>query len=59
MSLREIRKEKGLTQEELAFLCEVQRSTISMIELGLNKPSVDLAKKLGEVLEVDWKVFFE
>ena len=59
MSIREMRIAKGLTQEQLANECGVQRTTITMIELGENKPSVELAKKLGVIFEVDWKGFFE
>ena len=50
---------KGLTQEQLASECGVQRTTISMIEIGENKPSVELAKKLGKIFEVAWSDFFE
>ena len=59
MDLKEIRKEKGFTQEQLANECGVQRTTITMIENENNLPSVETAKKLGEVLGIDWKVFFE
>ena len=59
MNLKELRKEKGFTQEQLAKECEVQRTTITMIEIGENKPSVELAKKLGKIFEVEWKGFFE
>ena len=59
MNLKEIRKEKGFTQEQLANDCGVQRTTITMIENENNLPSVETAKKLGEVLGIDWKVFFE
>ena len=59
MNLKEIRKEKGFTQEQLANECGVQRTTITMIENENNLPSVETAKKLGEVLGIDWKVFFE
>lgn len=59
IDLKEIRIEKGLTQEHLAKMCEVQRTTITMIEIGENKPSVELAKKLGNVLKFDWTMFFE
>ena len=58
-NLKELREHKGYTQERLATECNVLRTTISMIECGINKPSVELAKKLGEVLNVDWKGFFE
>lgn len=57
--LKELRTSKGLSQQELATKCGVIRQTISNIECGLSKPSIDLAKKLGEVLEVDWTLFFE
>ena len=59
MNIKELRIKKGLTQEQLANECGVQRTTITMIELGENKPSVELAKKLGVIFEVDWKGFFE
>ena len=59
IDLKELRIAKGLTQEQLASECGVQRTTITMIELGENKPSVELAKKLGVIFEVDWKGFFE
>ena len=59
INVKKLRIEKGLTQEQLANECGVQRTTITMIELGENKPSVELAKKLGEVLEVAWSDFFE
>ena len=59
IDLKELRTSKGMTQEQLAKECEVQRTTITMIEIGENKPSVELAKKLGVIFEVDWKGFFE
>lgn len=59
IDLKELRTAKGITQEQLAKECEVQRTTITMIEIGKNKPSVELAKKLGVIFEVDWKGFFE
>ena len=59
IDLKELRTAKGMTQEQLAKECEVQRTTITMIEIGENKPCVELAKKLGVIFEVDWKGFFE
>lgn len=59
IDLQELRAKKGLTQEQLAAKVGVIRQTISEIECGRNKPSVELAKKLGEVLEVKWTNFFE
>ena len=48
--LKQLREEKGFTQEQLAELCGVKRNTISMIEIGVNKPSFDLAIKLAKTL---------
>ena len=52
MNIKELRIAKGMTQEQLANECGVQRTTITMIELGENKPSVELAKKLGTIFDV-------
>ena len=59
IDLKKVRIEKSLTQEALATECGVQRTTICMIECGENKPSVELAKKIANVLEFDWTEFFE
>lgn len=59
LNVKELRMSKGLTQEQLAKECDVQRTTITMIELGENKPSVELAKKLGKIFGVEWAGFFE
>ena len=59
IDLKKLRTEKGLTQEQLANESGVQRTTITMIELGENKPSIELAKKLGEIFNVPWSDFFE
>lgn len=59
IKLKDLRVNNNLTQEELASKCDVLRTTISMIENGVNKPSVELAKKFGEIFNVDWKGFFE
>ena len=48
-----------LTQKEVADIVHVERSTITQIELGVNKPSVKTAMALGELFEVDWRGFFE
>lgn len=58
IELKKLREKKNITQQELADECGVVRQTISNIEIGLTKPSVTLAKKMGKVLEVDWTIFF-
>ena len=43
--LEELRKARGITQEELAALLEVSRQTISSLEKGRYNPSILLAFK--------------
>lgn len=45
--LEAIRKEKGITQEELAKALEVSRQTIGSIEKGRYNPSIILAFKIA------------
>ena len=52
MKLREIRKQKGLSQERLAELSHVHRVSISMFENGRKKPNVDSLKRLANALDV-------
>lgn len=46
-NLEQLRKEKGLNQEELAKLLEVSRQTISSLENGKYNPSILLAFKIA------------
>lgn len=45
--LEEIRKGRGIRQEELARALEVSRQTISSLEKGRYNPSIQLAFKLA------------
>ncbi len=45
--LENIRKERGLKQEELAAALEVSRQTISSLEKGRYNPSILLAFKIA------------
>ena len=45
--LEELRKERGVTQEDLAALLEVSRQTISSLEKGRYNPSIQLAFKIA------------
>lgn len=50
--LRQLRKEKNLSQKQLAALIGVQNSIISFYELGDRIPSPDVIKKLAIALHV-------
>ncbi|MGX7031384.1 helix-turn-helix transcriptional regulator [Vagococcus zengguangii] len=49
--IKELRKAKKLSQDELAKTCEVSRQTINAIENNKYDPTLQLAFKLAEVLE--------
>lgn len=51
MKLLEKRKEKGLSQEQLASMVGVSRPFISQMETGEHLPSIKTAKALANVLE--------
>ncbi len=59
MDLKITRKNKRLTQQQLAELVGVDRTLISKIESGVATPSVTTAKKIAAVLGFDWVRFFE
>ncbi|MBR5289004.1 MAG: helix-turn-helix transcriptional regulator [Clostridia bacterium] len=46
--VEQLRKEKGLNQDEFAKLLRVSRQTISSIERGKYNPSLDLAFEIAE-----------
>lgn len=50
--LQELRKNKGLTQEELAEALYVSRTTISKWELGRGYPSIDSLKEISTFFSV-------
>ena len=58
MNIRNIRMEKGMTQQELADLVGLDRTTITKIENGA-APSIDTAKKIAAVMGFDWTRFYE
>lgn len=51
-NLRNLRKEKGLSQEEVAARLHVVRQTISKWEKGLSVPDADVLSRLAELYEV-------
>ena len=51
-NIKYFRKERGLTQEELAIRVNVVRQTVSKWEKGQSVPDANLLQKVAEVLEV-------
>ena len=57
-NLAEVRKEKGLSQSELAKMVGVSRNTISSIETGQFSPTAKLALILSIALEKKFEDLF-
>jgi transcriptional regulator with XRE-family HTH domain len=51
-NLRRIRRERGYSQEELAFRAEVHRTEISLLERGKRDPGVNMTLRLAGALGV-------
>ena len=51
--LKELRKEKGFTQEQLAETLNVSRRTVSRWETGNNMPDLDLLMEIADLYGVD------
>jgi len=49
--LREVRKERGLSQEELGFESGYHRTYVSLLERGLKSPSLQTIFELSRALK--------
>ncbi|WP_312637391.1 helix-turn-helix transcriptional regulator [Oscillibacter sp.] len=56
--LEEIRKQRGIKQEELAAALEVSRQTIGSLENGRYNPSILLAFKLARFFDMSIEEIF-
>ena len=54
-NLSEMRKERKLSQEELAFKCELEYSQISRIERGIINTSISNIYKIAKALDIQPK----
>lgn len=57
-NVRLLRKEKGLTQEQMAELIGVSRQTINAIEKEKFDPSLPTAFKIAKVFDLPIEAFF-
>ena len=56
--LEELRKQRGIRQEELAAALEVSRQTIGSLENGRYNPSILLAFKIARYFDVSIEEIF-
>lgn len=57
--IRELRKNKGVSQLELAYDMDMSMNTISGIELGKISPKIDTLKKIAQKLNIDIAELFD
>ena len=55
-TIRNRRKELGITQSHLAELANVSTNTLYKLERGQGNPSLDILQKLTEVLGMELKL---
>jgi transcriptional regulator with XRE-family HTH domain len=48
-----LREKKGISQEQLAFLSEVDRTFISLLERGQRQPSLTSVIRIARALDVN------
>lgn len=58
-ALRRHRLAKGLSQEEFADLCGLDRTYVSGIERGLRNPTVVVLERMAAVLGIPSKAFLQ
>jgi transcriptional regulator with XRE-family HTH domain len=56
--VRELRKEKGLSQEELSYKSDLHRTYIGMIERAEKNITLVNIEKIAKALNVELKDFF-
>lgn len=57
--LRNLRKRKGMTQEQFAEEALISIDFLSLLERGINAPSFDTLERLALALDVPIKQLFE
>lgn len=57
--LIDIRKSHELTHDMVAKQSQIKRQYYGMIESGVRDPSVAVAKRIADVLNFDWTLFFK
>lgn len=50
--LREVRKQSGLTQEQLALAADIDRTFVSLIERGERQPTIRVLFRLAAAMHV-------
>ncbi|AKA69813.1 helix-turn-helix domain-containing protein [Clostridium scatologenes] len=57
--LKELRRLKGVKQEDLAKYCEIAVSAIGHYETGRRIPNSDLVKKFAQYFDIEFDTFYD
>lgn len=57
--IKQIRNEKGLSQEKLALKAEIDRTYLAGVEQGKRNPSIKSLEKIVEALGISFQDLFE
>jgi transcriptional regulator with XRE-family HTH domain len=58
-NLRKLREMKGISQEELAHISDLDLTQIGRIERGVTNTSISIANKLAKSLKIPLKDLFD
>lgn len=58
-NIKRIRKEKGITQEQLAEACNTATSYIGLMEIYRNVPKLSTIERIAAALGVDPQILFQ
>ena len=59
LKIKELRKERGLSQEKLAHLAEIDRTYLPSIEKGERNVSIEIVERLANALNIKIKDLFD
>jgi transcriptional regulator with XRE-family HTH domain len=51
--IRELRESKGISQQNLAAICNFEKANLSRIEAGRTNPTISTLYKISQALEVN------
>ena len=57
--VKQLRKNKGISQEELAVMLKINRNYLSRIETGKSEPTSTILKHIAEIFKIDLNSLLE
>lgn len=59
MRIRYLRKQKGMSQEDLALESGINKNYLSDLERGMRNPTIAIVEKIADALEVSLSTMFK